>query len=587
MNAPLPQTATAQAIKYIPLIDLCRSPTNPRRTFPADKLAEMADSIARHGVLQPVLVRAWPEGQAYPESLVFLRGNEQAPLPRYEIVAGERRCRAAAMAGTELVPAIVRDLSDNEVLEIQIVENLQREEVHPIEEAEGYQILMQRTGCTAEELAAKVGRSKAYIYARLKLTALCDEARDAFREGKLNASTALLIARIPGDKLQSEALSAIVDAWSGPLSFRNAAQVVQNRFTTRLGDAPFDLDKTDLLPDAGSCAACPSRSGNQPELFADITSADVCTDPGCFQRKREAWAELKRADAESAGRKVLDGKAAEKIIPSYALSPQNGYVDLDARCFDAKPVREIPPEPTQPEGEEDDTPEWDAYYEACDTWEEQKEGALPTYRELLADELHTLNIISIQQPRTGDIVDVVKESEILPILQAKGVLEEKPAPTKSDTGSFSKADDRSELEAKAKSETDYRALLLQRILDTVAGEPLQDADLVAIAEAFLDAVGTYSGRAKRAAEAVGAASAEALLESIPTRTPSEINRVLLALALGGEVHVEYWNFNTREATGLHAAAERAGIDAAAVKKQSAQIVDAPKPKKGKKKGATA
>lgn len=574
MNAPLPQAATAQAIKYIPLIDLCRSPTNPRRTFPADKLAEMADSIARHGVLQPVLVRVWPDDQPVPPL--------RATPPRYEIVAGERRCRAAAMACTELVPAIVRDLSDNEVLEIQIVENLQREEVHPIEEAEGYQILMQRTGCSADELAAKVGRSKAYIYARLKLTALCDEAREAFREGKLNASTALLIARIPGEKLQAEALEAIVDAWHGPLSFRNAAQVVQNRFTTRLGDAPFDLNKTDLLPDAGSCAACPSRSGNQPELFADITSADVCTDPCCYQRKREAWSAIKRADAETAGRKVLDGKDAEKIIPTYAMSPQNGYVDLDARCFEAKPVRDIPPEPTQPESEEDDTPEWDAYYEACENWEEQKEAAQPTYRELLADELHTLNIISIQQPRTGDIIDVVKESEILPILQAKGVLEEKSAPTKSDTGGFSKADDRAELDAKAKAETDYRTLLLQRVLDTADGEPLQDADMVTIAEAFLDAVGTYNGRAKRAAEAVGAASVDALVESLPTRTPGEINRVLLALALGGEVHVEYWNFNTREATALHAAAERAGIDAAAVKKQSAQVVDAPKPKKGKK-----
>jgi hypothetical protein len=248
-------------------------------------------------------------------------------------------------------------------------------------------------------------------------------------------------------------------------------------------------------------------------------------------------------------------------------------------------VRDIPPEPTQPEGEEDDTPEWDAYYEACENWEEQKEAARPTYRELLVDELPTLNIISVQQPRTGDIVDVVKRDEIMPILKAKGVLEEDDAhgATKASTGSFSKADDRAELEAKAKAETDYRTLLLQRILDTVAGEPLQDADLVTIAAAFLDAVGTYNGRAKRAAEAVGADNVDALLESLPTRTPSEINRVLLALALGGEVHVEYWNFNTREATALHAAAERAGIEAAAVKKQSAQIVDAPKPKKGKKK----
>lgn len=212
MNAPLDPTHTkpAQSFELIPLADLSPSPTNPRRTFDEGKLLEMADSIARHGVLQPILVRPWPAGQVMPGVVAF-----GTAAPGYEIIAGERRYRAAKIAAVETIPANVRHLDDNEVLEIQIIENLQREEVHPIEEAEGFQTLMQRTGCSAEELAAKVGRSKAYIYARLKLTALFQAGRDAFREGKLNASTALLIARIPGEKLQAEALEAIVDRTKG------------------------------------------------------------------------------------------------------------------------------------------------------------------------------------------------------------------------------------------------------------------------------------------------------------------------------------------------------------------------------------
>lgn len=517
MNAPLP---LAQAFEHIPLADLCPSPTNPRRTFDAEKLQDMASSIARHGVLQPILVRPWPAGQAVP-------AGADRTAPRYEIITGERRFRAATLAAVESIPANVRHLDDNEVLEIQIIENLQREEVHPIEEAEGFQTLMQRTGCAAEELAAKVGRSKAYVYARLKLTALCDEAREAFREGKLTASTALLIARIPGAELQADALAAIVNNWEGPLSFRRAANVIQSRFTTRLNEAPFDLDKPDLLPDAGPCSTCPSRSGNQPELFADISGSDVCTDPGCYQRKREAWAELKRAEATAAGHKVLTGKAAEKIIPAYSFGPQAGYVRLDDRCANALPVREIPPEPTEPE---------------C-----------------------------------------VEQSTILPVLQAKNALEKTPA----NAEKFSRANDQRELETKARAETDYRKLLLRRVLDTRADEPLQDIDLAVIAKAFLDAAGS-SVASKCAADAVGASSYSELLESLPFRPPREIKRVLLALALSDGVEVQYWNFNTREATELFEAAERAGIDAAAVKKESAKAVFPSTPKakaKGKKKPA--
>ena len=201
--------------RIVRLSQLAPSPTHPRRTFRDESLHEMAVSIERHGVLQAILARPWPEVIPKPH-----------PDVQLEIVAGERRYRASMLAGVETIPATVRSLSDTETLEIQILENLQREEVHPLEEAEGYQILMLRTNYSVDQLAEKVGKSKAYIYARLKLCAITGDAREAFMAGTLSASVALLIARIPVPALQHKATKDVlnVGGWQGPMSARQAGQ---------------------------------------------------------------------------------------------------------------------------------------------------------------------------------------------------------------------------------------------------------------------------------------------------------------------------------------------------------------------------
>jgi ParB/RepB/Spo0J family partition protein len=586
MNAPTQpeHTQPAQAFEHLRLFELCRSPTNPRRTFDEAKLQEMADSIAKHGVIQPILVRPWPAEQALPTPL----DDVSSPLPKFEVIAGERRFRAARLAGLDAIPANIRQLTDNEVLEIQIVENLQREEVHPIEEAEGYQTLMQRTGCSAEELADKVGRSKAYIYARLKLTALCEAGREAFREGKLTASTALLIARIPGEQLQTEAIDAIIDDWHGPLSFRRAAQVIQNHYTLRLGDAPFDIFDADLVPDAGSCAGCPSRSGNHPELFADIEGTDVCTNPDCFQHKREAWAEIKRAAAVAEGKQVITGKDAEKIVPSYSSNLdyiQGGYIALDARCYDVDPVREIPPEPTEPETDDDDSPEWEAYNKAIDEWEDQKDAAQPTYRELLDDD-HG-DGFAVQHPRTGDMIECAKASDIDAVIEAKGA-----QPVAQSSGKpFSNDNDRKELDAKAKAETGYRKHLLDQVLSAQLDHPILGLeDLAAIAQGFFDAI--WHERRKQIARMLTPEGEEAdpdtFKASIPDMPLSSLNRLLLAMALQGEIQVDAWTLGKKDAIALHAAAKRFGVDDKLARKQSDNILNAPKTKKkAKAKGGEA
>ena len=166
----------------IPLARICESKTNPRRQFDETKLAELSDNIRLHGVLQPILVRHMPGGE--PDA--------------FELIAGARRFRASKLAGRETIPASIRELTDTECLELQLIENLQRADVHELDEARGYAALMQLQPdtYTVETLAEKIGRSEKYVYARLRLMHLDDAIQQAFYVGKLTVAHAFEIARL-------------------------------------------------------------------------------------------------------------------------------------------------------------------------------------------------------------------------------------------------------------------------------------------------------------------------------------------------------------------------------------------------------
>lgn len=309
--------------QHLQLAQVVPSKTNPRKRFPEANLQEMADNIKQHGIMQPILVRPM-DAKNQP--------TFGGKVHHYEIVAGERRYRAGQLAGLEFIPALVRELHDLDALQLQVFENLHRDDLHPMEEAEGFQQLLHRSqdliGLTVDELAIKVGKSRAYIYASLKLLALCPAARDAFYEDKLTQSTALLVARIPGEKLQQQALKEITKPdWQGAApSYREAARIIHDRYTLQLTRAIFDIDAAALMPEAGSCTDCPKRSGNCTELCPDIDSADVCTDPDCFAAKREAHIVALKQQEQN----VLVGAAATKIMPynnRYYLN--DGYVAID------------------------------------------------------------------------------------------------------------------------------------------------------------------------------------------------------------------------------------------------------------------
>lgn len=302
----------------VPLECVRPSTTNPRKHFNQTALAELAESIKQHGVAQPILVRP-----------IERAGNS---IVYYEIVAGERRYRASSLAGYSTVPAIVRTLSDVEALEIQVIENLQRADLHPLEEAEGYEQLMKLHHFTADQLADKVGKSRAYIYARLKLCALEPAARQSFFDGALTASTALLVARIPVKKLQQEAVKEITQEnyGGGVMSTRDAQRHIERKYMLQLKDAPFKTSDEKLCPAAGSCGSCKKRTGNQPELFSDIESTDVCTDPVCFGEKREAHTKRLRIQAGANGQTIISGPEAKKIMPhNYCRELKNGYQPQD------------------------------------------------------------------------------------------------------------------------------------------------------------------------------------------------------------------------------------------------------------------
>lgn len=300
--------APASRLQPVLTASLHPSPTNPRKTFAGDAWDAFVENVRAVGIMQPILARPWPEGQA-------VSGTYALGVPLYEIVAGERRYRAAIACELDMVPALIRDLTTAEVVRLQMVENLQREDLHPLEEAEGYALMVREHGFTADTLAAEIGKSRAYIYGRMKLLDARPEVQEAMRTGELAMSIGELIARIPSPALQTQALNEVL---RNEMTHRAAARHIQERYMLALKGAPFPRDDADLVPAAGTCTACPKRTGNAQDLFADVSGTDVCTDPDCYRDKRVANMRREQAKAEAAGATVIAGEEAKKILPNGA-----------------------------------------------------------------------------------------------------------------------------------------------------------------------------------------------------------------------------------------------------------------------------
>ncbi len=177
----------------------------PRRRFNEEALADLADSIRTHGIIQPITVRRLASGY-------------------YQIIAGERRWRAAKQAGLSEVPAVVVEADDRKVMELGLIENLQREDLNPMEEAAGYRALIQEYGLTQEEAAQRVGRSRPAVANALRLLSLPDEIRQLLEEERLSAGHARALLPLPNASLQKDTARRILEEG---LSVRQAEALVK------------------------------------------------------------------------------------------------------------------------------------------------------------------------------------------------------------------------------------------------------------------------------------------------------------------------------------------------------------------------
>lgn len=178
-------------VSTLPLREIEPDKDQPRKDFDEQALSELADSIARHGLLQPIAVRAAAGGA-------------------YKIIAGERRWRAARLAGLSEVPVVIKDVTDAEAMELALIENLQREDLDPVEEAMGYRQLMERCELTQEQTAQKIGKSRSAIANSLRLLNLPDDVLAFLKEGKLSTGHAKVLLGLPDAALQTKAAEAVV-----------------------------------------------------------------------------------------------------------------------------------------------------------------------------------------------------------------------------------------------------------------------------------------------------------------------------------------------------------------------------------------
>jgi ParB family chromosome partitioning protein len=258
--------------EFIAIDQIHESTTNPRKTFDEAKLYELGESIKHNGLIQPLTVR--PNNQGF------------------EIVAGARRFRAAQLAELFSVPARIVEIDDAQALEWQLVENSQRVDVHPYEEAQGFQRLLDIPGYDVAALVEKSGKSASHVYARLSLLQLIPAVAEAFTQERISASHANLIARLPQES-QAEAFEQCwrkdwQDKEPHLLPAKHVAAWIQANLYLSLADAPFDREDPTLNPAAGACVTCPRRSGHNTSLFCDV-QGDQCLDSTCYHSKVEAF----------------------------------------------------------------------------------------------------------------------------------------------------------------------------------------------------------------------------------------------------------------------------------------------------------
>lgn len=281
--------STQETIQRLPLTLINPSPSNYRKTMPPAGLQELADSLRAIGLQQPIVVRPVPTSTGF------------------EVVMGHRRLAAAELAGWDDIPAIVRAMTDAEADVARLHENLSREDVHYVEEADALRRLIEDHGHTAEDLAETTGKGLTWVYSRLKLAKLHPSVRETLlKHPEWSPETLTLVARVP-TSLQPQALSRITHGHGEDItlmSYRSARETLRSGYTLQIQAAPWASDAALMQ----ACYTCPKASHKDP-AFSDAPEG-LCTDPACWAVKGDDYttATVQRLEAAGRVRQLDDGE---------------------------------------------------------------------------------------------------------------------------------------------------------------------------------------------------------------------------------------------------------------------------------------
>lgn len=334
---PLPPWGAPLAVEVIEVapVELLDSPLNTRRTYDEAKIRSLAAKIRRVGWRGQVTCRRTPAG--------------------LELIYGHRRKRAALLAGCQKVQAELIDVDDATAWDLQMAENAEREDLHPLEEAEAFARRLELGG-TVEEIADRIDRSATFVRRRLQLANLAPKARELFLAGRLVVGHADLLAALQHadqDRMLEEGgfvedPETREDWQEDPWSVRGLAQAIRHDVLAQLDEAPWELHDAGLLAGVPACSACPKRSSAQGDLFPGVRE-DRCLDPGCYAQKREVFLERQReraaAKAKEAGsRPLLEVSTA---WAAYGPKPEKG-APATADAWREVPAAGRPCDATQP-----------------------------------------------------------------------------------------------------------------------------------------------------------------------------------------------------------------------------------------------
>ncbi len=520
---------------------------------------ELVESIRASGILQPIIVQT----SATPDA---------GALTAYNGIVGSRRVRAAIAAGLATIPAIVRDdLTEQQIVEVVTVENLQRADLSPLMEAEQLgRLFLNNPELSIGDVAHRIGKDASHIRRRLQLRHLLDDGKQAVTDGKLPIGIALILARLTPEH-QGTAFPVIMgtkgqrQGWGATrrvMSEREVKDFIAEEFMLDLSSAPFPIEDPDLVPKAGACTTCPKRTGNAPDLWGDMKgSASRCTDPACFKAKQTAFVALGYRQASTPPAAAVEEKA--KTVKT------NGTATVARK--DTKPAAPAPipisfryeQERENPKAPTLEKPLGSAHFQLA-------KG------KTKCDSLERAYVVDAGDSGTkiGDVVQICRDAKCK-VHNAGAAVTHKPR-----EDAYTKRQRDAERALKRKRAV-LQALLTAAVAKIAAGAKVTRGDREHIAKAYVGRL--WHEHVKKLAGILGLEDGKGkdnrrdrqglVLRWIPKATPAQLDALLLACAYSDAAWPSY--SGGRDGSGaLEAFAKRVGVNVKAVREAAAPKVKA-------------